>query len=40
MTDSGEPCWRDYYIARLSNGALGWVFTDASRDWYLQGYFG
>ena len=40
MTDSGEPCWRDYYIARLRNGAIGWVFTDASRDWYLQGYFG
>jgi protein ImuB len=40
MTDSGEPCWRDYYIARLRNGAIGWIFTDASRDWYLQGYFG
>ncbi|MGA1372428.1 MAG: Y-family DNA polymerase [Pseudomonadales bacterium] len=40
MTDSGEPCWRDYYIAQLRNGAIGWIFTDASRDWYLQGYFG
>jgi protein ImuB len=40
MTATGEPCWRDYYVARLPSGALGWVYTDASAAWFLQGYFG
>lgn len=40
MTQTGEPCWRDYYVARLPSGALGWVYTDASAAWFLHGYFG
>ena len=31
--------FRDYYVARLSNGAHGWVFVDAQQQWYLHGYF-
>ena len=40
MTPTGESCWRDYYVARLPSGALGWVYTDASAAWFLHGYFG
>ncbi len=31
--------FRDYYVARLANGAHGWVFVDAQQQWYLHGYF-
>lgn len=31
--------FRDYYVARLANGAHGWVFVDAQQKWYLHGYF-
>ena len=31
--------FRDYYIARLSDGAHGWVFVNAQQQWYLHGYF-
>jgi protein ImuB len=31
---------RHYYVARLTNGARCWVFTDSKHtDWYLHGYF-
>lgn len=32
--------WRDYYVARLGNGAECWVFVDTHTRWYLHGYFG
>ena len=32
--------WRDYYVARLVNGAECWVFVDTHARWYLHGYFG
>jgi hypothetical protein len=36
----GRSLPRDYYVARLENGAECWVFRDAAGDWYLHGYFG
>ncbi len=31
---------RDYYIGRWADGRYGWLFRDASGDWFLHGWFG
>ncbi|WP_426414602.1 Y-family DNA polymerase [Aestuariirhabdus sp. LZHN29] len=35
----GEMVRRDYYIARGVGGQLCWLYCDAGKQWYLQGYF-
>ena len=34
----GDDAKRDYFIARLPNAALGWVYREAG-EWYLHGLF-
>lgn len=36
----GERVQRDYYIAQLHTGQLGWLFRDVSGGWYIHGWFG
>lgn len=36
----GERVQRDYYIAQLNTGQLGWLFRDVSGGWYIHGWFG
>ncbi|MEX0603077.1 MAG: DNA polymerase Y family protein [Marinobacter sp.] len=36
----GERVQRDYYIAQLKTGQLGWLFRDVSGGWYIHGWFG
>ncbi|XOV80079.1 MAG: DNA polymerase Y family protein [Aestuariibacter sp.] len=33
------PVFRDYFIARCSDGRWCWVFRTPEQHWYLQGYF-
>jgi len=39
----GDDARRDYFVARLQNGALAWVYREAgcssTYDWYLHGLF-
>jgi len=38
----GDDAKRDYFVARLPNGALAWVYREAgpaSPSWYLHGFF-
>jgi protein ImuB len=35
----GDEAKRDYFIARLENEALGWIYREADA-WYLHGLFG
>jgi protein ImuB len=34
----GDDAKRDYFIARLSDGALGWVYREEGQ-WFLHGLF-
>lgn len=36
----GQRVHRDYYIAQLHTGQLGWVFRDAGGNWFVHGWFG
>jgi protein ImuB len=36
----GRRVHRDYYVARLPEGQLAWVFRDNQDAWYLHGWFG
>ncbi|MCH8497361.1 MAG: DNA polymerase Y family protein [Marinobacter sp.] len=35
----GTQIQRDYYIARMTSGQVGWIFRDTQGDWYLHGWF-
>ena len=38
----GDEAKRDYFVARLQNGALAWIYREAGRSspcWYLHGLF-
>lgn len=35
----GQRLQRDYYIARLSNQSLAWVFRNDDGDWFVHGWF-
>ena len=35
-----QPMRRDYYRGRWPQGALGWLFLDDQKQWYLHGWFG
>ncbi|TCI03865.1 DNA polymerase Y family protein [Corallincola luteus] len=37
---SGDEVIRDYYLAWDQQGALCWIFKDASGEWFLHGWFG
>ncbi len=34
----GDDARRDYFVARLPNGALAWIYREAG-EWYLHGFF-
>ena len=34
----GDEASRDYFVARLPDGALGWVYREANQ-WFLHGLF-
>ena len=34
----GDDAKRDYFVARLPNGALAWIYREA-QEWYLHGLF-
>lgn len=36
----GQRVHRDYYIARLPQGELAWVFRDVRDGWFIHGWFG
>ncbi|SFR41413.1 protein ImuB [Marinobacter daqiaonensis] len=36
----GEKVLRDYYIARLPEGQLAWVYRDCHDGWFVHGWFG
>jgi protein ImuB len=38
----GDEAKRDYFVARLPDGVLGWIYREAnlgSDDWFLHGFF-
>jgi protein ImuB len=38
----GDEASRDYFVARLSDGALGWIYREgdlSSVHWFLHGLF-
>jgi len=35
-----QPVRRDYYTGRWPDGRLGWLYRDASGDWFVHGWFG
>ena len=34
----GDDAKRDYFVARLADGALGWVYREKD-EWHLHGLF-
>ncbi|MCK7543342.1 DNA polymerase Y family protein [Marinobacter bryozoorum] len=36
----GERVLRDYYIARLPEGQLAWIYRDNQQGWFVHGWFG
>ncbi|MGM0571099.1 Y-family DNA polymerase [Marinobacter sp.] len=36
----GERVLRDYYIARLPEGQLAWIYRDNHQGWFVHGWFG
>lgn len=36
----GERVLRDYYIARLPEGQLAWIYRDNRQGWFVHGWFG
>ena len=34
----GDEAKRDYFVAELERGALGWIFREAG-EWHLHGLF-
>ena len=39
-TWDGERVLRDYYIARLPEGQLAWIYRDNQQGWFVHGWFG